>query len=203
MWGTSGRIGAMNLNTNNTADTRQCHRCKQILPATTDFFLRDKSRPLGLSYECKECHRERKRGRDNRPDRWQLMTDDQKVKAKERNQRYAKTDKGRAVFLRKAYQRIDACDMTTAEVLALIVQPCVHCGTTELPRGLDRIDNAKPHVKGNVAPACAPCNFARGDRFTFDEMQRIGAVIRQVIKDRTSETARSEGRPASSNHHPK
>lgn len=193
----------MNINTINTADARQCHRCKQILPATVDFFLRDKSRPLGLAYECKECHRERKRNRENRSDRWQLMTDDQKIKAKERNQRYAKTDKGRAVFLRKAYQRIDACDMTTAEVLALIVQPCVHCGTTELPRGLDRIDNTKPHVKSNVAPSCAPCNFARGDRFTFEEMQRIGAVIRQVIKDRTSETVQNEDRPSFSNHHPK
>jgi len=174
----------MNSNPNNTGTTRQCHRCSQVLPATADFFMRDKSRPLGLAYECRECHRKRKRGRGNRSDRWSQMTDEQRAKAKARNKKYAKTDKGRAVFLRKAYQQIDACDMTTAEVLALIVQPCVHCGTTDLPRGLDRIDNSKPHVKSNVAPACAPCNFARGDRFTFDEMQIIGKVIRQVLKDR-------------------
>lgn len=193
----------MNTNPQNTDTVRQCHRCQQVLPATTDFFLRDKSRPLGLAYECKECHRERKRGRDNRPDRWQLMTDEQKAKAKKRNQRYAKTDKGRAVSLRKAYERIDACDMTTTEVLTLIVQPCAHCGTVDLPRGLDRIDNSKPHVKGNVVPSCAPCNFARGDRFTFEEMQRIGVVIRQVIKDRISKTTQNVDHPSSSNHHPK
>lgn len=178
----------------NTHPTRQCNRCKRILPSTDEFFLRDKSRPLGLAYECKECHRERKRGRDNRSDRWAFMTDEQRAKAKARHQRYAKTDKGRAVFLRKAYERIDACDMTTAEVLELITQPCVHCGTTEAPRGLDRIDNSKPHIKGNVAPSCAPCNFARGDRFTFEEMQRIGKVIRQVLKDRTCGTTENEGR---------
>lgn len=175
----------MNININNTSTTRQCNQCNQILPADDVFFYKDKSRPLGLSYECKECHKERKRGRDNRSDRWSQMNDEQRAKAKARNQRYAKTDKGRAVFLRKAYQRVDACDMTTVEVLALIVQPCVHCGTTELPRGLDRIDNNLPHIKSNVAPSCAPCNFARGDRFTFDEMQRIGKTIRQVIMDRT------------------
>lgn len=114
------------------------------------------------------------------------MTPEQLVKAKARQLRYAQSDKGRAIYLRKAYRKIDACDMTSAEVLAVIVQPCTHCGTTDLPRGLDRIDNDKPHVKGNVAPSCAPCNFARGDRFTFEEMKRIGAVIRQVIADRIS-----------------
>jgi hypothetical protein len=183
----------MNTNKNNTATTRQCNRCNQVLPATSDFFMRDKSRPLGLSYECRECHRERKRGRDNRSDRWGQMTDEQRAKAKARNQRYAKTDKGRAVFLRKAYERVDACDMTTEEILAMIVQPCVHCGTTDIPRGLDRIDNSKPHIKGNVAPSCAPCNFARGDRFTFDEMQIIGKVIRKVLKDRTCDQVQNEG----------
>lgn len=154
--------------------------------------MRDKSRPLGLAYECRECHKERKRGRDNRSDRWGQMTDEQRSKAKARNQRYAKTDKGRAVFLRKAYERVDACDMTTAEILALIVQPCVHCGTTDIPRGLDRIDNNQPHIKGNVSPSCAPCNFARGNRFTFAEMQRIGQVIRQVLMDRNFDQAQSE-----------
>jgi hypothetical protein len=183
----------MNINPNNTETTRQCNRCNQVLTATADFFISDKSRPLGLSYECRECHRERKRGRDNRSDRWGQMTDEQRAKAKARNRRYLKTDKGRAVYLRKAYERVDACDMTTEEVLAMIVQPCVHCGTTDIPRGLDRIDNGKPHIKGNVAPSCAPCNFARGDRFTFDEMQIIGNAIRKVLKDRTCDQVQNAG----------
>lgn len=185
----------MRLNSNNTKEVRQCNRCKNIFQANENFFVRDKTRQLGIGYECKECHRERKRGRDNRSDRWLKMTDEQKNKAKERNKRYSKTDKGRAVFLRKAYSRIDSCDMTTSEVLDLIIQPCVHCGTTEIPRGLDRIDNKKPHIKNNVAPSCAPCNFARGDRFTFPEMKRIGEVIRQIFKDRISCSAQNEGHP--------
>lgn len=172
--------------------TRRCNRCKQTMPATEDVFVKDKSRPLGLAYECIQCHRDRKRGRDNRSDRWANMTNEQREKAKARNKRYSQTDKGRAVFLRKAYQRIDACDLTTAEVLEMISMPCVHCGTTDLPIGLDRIDNSKPHIKGNVAPSCAPCNFARGDRFTFDEMQIIGKVIRQIFKDRTSDPTQNE-----------
>ena len=163
---------------------RFCNRCDQELEATPTIFLRDKSRPLGLAYECRACHSERKRGRDNRSDRWANHTPEQRAKAVARQKRYNRTDKGRAIFLRSAYKKIDACDLTSAEVLALISQPCVYCGTETSPRGLDRIDNALPHVKGNVRPACAPCNFARGDRFTADEMDIIGRAIRQVMDAR-------------------
>ncbi len=126
------------------------------------------------------------------------MTDEQKQKRKIVQKRYAKTNKGRAAFLRAAYERIDACDMTTDEIAELISQPCVHCGTTDINRGLDRIDNKLPHIKGNVAPSCAPCNFARGDRYTFEEMKRIGTVIRQIIQDRISKEAENEARPSDS-----
>jgi hypothetical protein len=112
------------------------------------------------------------------------MTPEQRDKAKARNKKYSQTDKGRAVFLRKAYERVDACDLSTDEVLELIQEPCVYCGTLESPRGLDRIDNAHPHIRGNVRPACAPCNFARGDRFTAAEMDLIGATIRQIMDAR-------------------
>lgn len=154
------------------------------MTATPEVFLRDKSRKDGLAYECRECHRERKKGRDSRTDRWSNMTPAQREKVRARQHRYNRSLKGRAAYLRAAYAKMDDCDLSHAEVLALISQPCVHCGTTTENRGLDRIDNSKPHIKGNVAPSCAPCNFARGDRFTFEEMQQIGAAIRRVIEAR-------------------
>jgi hypothetical protein len=163
---------------------RICNRCDQRLPATRDIFVADASRVLGIAYECRACHSARKEGRDRRKERWSAMTPEQRDKAKARNAKYNKTDKGRAVFLRKAYDRTDKCDLTTAEVLHLITKPCVYCGTQDSPRGLDRIDNARPHIKGNVRPACAPCNFARGDRFTAEEMDLIGATIRLVMERR-------------------
>ena len=174
---------------------RTCHRCKQSLVANSENFTRDKSRLLGLSYECRPCHRERKKGRDNRPDRWAKQTPEQKQKTQLRQRRYGRTDKGRASSLRNAYSKIDACDLTTAEVYALIVQPCIYCGTLESPRGLDRIDNAQPHIRTNVAPACAPCNFARGDRFSQTEMLRIGAVIREIMRDRRQMESQNEAHP--------
>ena len=163
---------------------RTCNRCKQSLPATPVVFLRDASRPLGLAYECRPCHSSRKKGRDRRKERWSAMTPEQRAAAQARNLKYSRTDKGRAVFLRKAYQRIDACDLSTAEVLAFIQRPCVYCGTETANRGLDRIDNSLPHIKGNVQTACTECNIMRGDRFTVDEMKRIGLVVAQIRADR-------------------
>ena len=172
---------------------RTCFRCNQDKLATVEHFYRDKARPLGLSYECKPCLSARKKGRDRRRERWSNMTPEQKIATRARQLKYNRTDKGRAIGLRQAYAKIDACDLTTQEVLELITQPCTHCGTTEINRGLDRIDNNLPHVRGNVAPSCAPCNFARGDRFTFDEMKKIGAVIRQIIADRKPKEVGNEG----------
>lgn len=169
---------------NQGIQTRRCNRCKGEFPATLEFFVKDSSRPLGVSYECKPCHSKRRIGRDRRKERWSNLTPEQKIAVRERQRKYNKTPKGRAIFLRKAYQRIDECNLSTEEVLELISQPCFHCGTTDENRGLDRIDNKLPHIKGNVVPSCAPCNFARGDRFSFDEMKIIGAAIRQVMLGR-------------------
>lgn len=166
---------------------RFCNGCDLELPATLEIFGRDSSRKGGIAYECRKCQSERNKGRDRRRERWVHMTPEQKERKKALARKYGKTLRGRAIYLRKAYQRIDSCDLSVDEVMDIIEKPCVHCGTTDLNRGLDRIDNNLPHTRDNVSPSCAPCNFARGDRFSFEEMQKIGAVIRQVFKDRSSD----------------
>jgi len=180
----------MNSRPENTAKTRECTYCRQTFPLDPAFFVRDKSRQYGFAYECRDCHSKRKIGRDRRKERWSSLNEEQKKKRKEIMQKYAKTNKGRAVMLRAAYRKIDACDMTTNEVAAIISQPCTYCQTTVEPRGLDRIDNQKPHIKGNVLPACGRCNVTRGDRFTSEEMLVIGETIRLVIM-RRNETNQS------------
>lgn len=176
---------------------RTCFRCKEELLASTENFHREKSRPLGLAYECKSCHRARKKGRYRRKERWSSLTPEQKELRKARMLRWSRSQKGRAVHLRKAYQRVDACDLSAAEVLEYIVKPCVYCGTTVVNRGLDRIDNALPHVKGNVQTACTDCNIVRGDRFTVPEMMLIGKVIADIraARDMKPEEAQNAAHP--------
>jgi hypothetical protein len=105
---------------------------------------------------------------------------------KARMRRWNQSQRGRATFLRKAYQRIDACDLSADEILRMILQPCVYCGTTTANRGLDRINNSLPHIKGNVQTACTECNVIRGDRFTVEEMKRLGETVAAIRAARGS-----------------
>jgi hypothetical protein len=169
--------------------TRTCYRCKQDFPATSEFFYSDASRSLGLSYECRACLSERKKGRDRRTERWTNLTPEQRAKVVARKRRYAKTDKGRAIFLAKAYQAIDkakghASDITQRFLLDRIFRArCVYCGVDN-KLGCDRLDNAKGHTMDNVVPACGDCNAIRGARFTHEEMKVIGAAMAQVRASR-------------------
>lgn len=176
---------------------RICFRCNRSLEATPENFYREKARPLGLSYECVDCHKERKKGRDRRKERWAALTPAQKELRKARQLRWNRTQRGRATFLRKAYERTDACDLTADEILTFITQPCVYCGTTKENRGLDRIDNSLPHVKGNVQTACGDCNIMRGARFSVDEMKIIGRAVAQIraARDTGYAEAQSEAHP--------
>jgi hypothetical protein len=182
--------------------TRACYRCKQDFPATSEFFYSDASRPLGLSYECRACLRDRNKGRDRRTERWANLSLDQRKKVRERQRRYAKTDKGRAIFLAKAYEAIDKAKGQTSEVTQMFLleqifpSRCVYCGTVDR-LGCDRIDNAKGHTLDNIVPACGDCNVMRGDRFTFSEMQVIGAAVAQVraLRGTTSTATESEAHP--------
>lgn len=168
---------------------RVCNRCEQEFPATSEHFVKDTSRALGIGYECRQCHKDRNKGRDMRRNRWaSTMTEEQKERKRQSQFKYNRSDKGRAVFLRKAYERIDECDMTTSQMLSLITKPCFYCDTVEYPRGLDRIDNSRGHTSDNVLPCCAACNFARGDRLTVDEMKKVGAVIKKIYAERKKQT---------------
>lgn len=110
--------------------------------------------------------------------------------------RWSQSQRGRATFLRKAYQRIDACDLSADEILGMILQPCVYCGTTTANRGLDRIDNDQPHIKGNVQTACTECNIIRGNRFTVEEMKLLGKTVAaiRVARDSLREEVQNEDR---------
>lgn len=168
----------------NNDGRRICNRCDRNLPLNSEYFVKDSSRKLGLTYDCRKCHSERHIGRDWRILRWQNMTEEQKSRARIAKAKYLKTNTGRAASLRKAYKNIDDCDLTTYELADIIKLPCHYCGTMDYNRGLDRIHNDMPHIKGNVLPCCAICNFARGDRLTSKEMEILGKSISQILRDR-------------------
>jgi hypothetical protein len=54
----------------NTTTERHCWDCKKWYPATTEYFYKDSNRSLGLTNDCKECHKARaRRWNRNNPER--------------------------------------------------------------------------------------------------------------------------------------
>jgi hypothetical protein len=43
---------------------------------------------------------------------------------------------------------------------------------------LDRVDNTQGYVKNNLVVCCKRCNYAKADRFTYDEWTQIGKLIK-------------------------
>lgn len=75
-----------------------------------------------------------------------------------------------------------AWDLTREQYEDLVSKPCHYCGfkIETVIGGLDRLDNSKGYIFGNVVPCCFECNVARSDHFSPDEMLVIGAAIRSV-----------------------
>lgn len=68
------------------------------------------------------------------------------------------------------------------EYAALIAKPCHYCGedTSQAKGcGLDRLDNSKGYILGNVVSCCAICNTGRSENFTPEEWKiAIAAILR-------------------------
>lgn len=54
---------------------------------------------------------------------------------------------------------------------------CYYCGGTD-DIGLDRISNEDGHNEDNTVVCCHLCNMTRGDRFTVEQMKKLGAIIK-------------------------
>jgi len=86
----------------------------------------------------------------------------QNAKHKKSRESGAEPEKWILYYSRKADKQSGlGNDLTKEFVAAQIHKGCSYCGATE-HMTLDRIDNARGHVQGNVVPACFRCNTIRG-----------------------------------------
>lgn len=120
------------------------------------------------------------------------------------NNKYIKTDKGakraarsRHLYVRgnghfnnvrtMAIRRGKVWELTESEWRKLISMPCFYCGCPNDPEtgtGLDRLDNTRGYILGNVESCCFECNTARNNLFTVDEMKILGQAIRWIKERR-------------------
>lgn len=139
--------------------TKTCADCVSEL---TEVNCYKKSNGYFRAY-CKVCHNKRAA----RTDKSNRKLPHRKLKINEKNRLDRKNpEKLAQIIIRdskgsdKKFSREN--DLTIEFVEGLIGCGCLYCGETELRITLDRIDNSKGHLQGNVVPACIRCNYARG-----------------------------------------
>lgn len=62
--------------------------------------------------------------------------------------------------------------ISLSNFLELISKRCHYCDgkIAEVGSGLDRMDNSKGYIYGNVVPCCRNCNLIKNNLLTYDEM---------------------------------
>ena len=95
--------------------------------------------------------------------------------------------KGRSVYLRRRYKRMDLKNgfeepnITVEQIMDLIQQPCHWCGQTDWSKnGIDRLDNSKGHNIDNVVCSCWVCNNKRAG---ISNGERYSKPVLQYTKD--------------------
>ena len=109
---------------------------------------------------------------------------------KPRNATSKQDERNKASRMISAYKHLDKergfdlCNFDVDWMIENILHKCcVYCGDTN-KLGCDRIDNNKGHTKDNVVPCCFECNTVRNNYFTYAEMRRLGALIKQIKEER-------------------
>jgi len=171
------------------SETKECLRCHQVFPRTSDYFYFVSVKRLGgKKYpkpECKACSA--KSQKDWRKKRSEQLTGKMREKQRVRQRRLHHTPLGVYQRLKKEREVL----ITKEEFIAWYnSQPrrCCYCGLEEsrLPLDsdvlnrriyrltVDRMDNSRGYEKGNIVLCCLRCNLIKADFFTPSEMEEIG-----------------------------
>lgn len=151
---------------------RRCYACQRIFPLTSEFFFRNKAKAKGLGESCKKCH------------------------SKDCLER-AKSEKHRGQYI---YYQIKHRSKKHKIVFGVSLEEFVgwynrqkkNCYYCEMPEdlitkrhwgilkkrnfcrlGIDKKNNNKGYVSGNIVLCCSVCNAVKGSILNDIEMKEI------------------------------
>jgi len=143
-------------------NAKTCRVCDSI-KGINDFY-EDQSRKDGHGDWCKECVLEYKKLHPQDPEKhrqqssrfyWQnrksILAKSKTPSAKYGDYRGDSKRRGRGLEF----------SITKDEFMLFWQKPCFYCGDDIKTVGLDRVDNAKGYVLGNIVPCCTTCNLAK------------------------------------------
>ncbi len=81
------------------------------------------------------------------------------------------------------------CDLTLEQYTDIVSKPCFYCAwpISKFGKGMDRIDNFKQYVMGNVVPCCSMCNEGRGIAYAHEEWKtHFGPAVATVKAERAA-----------------
>lgn len=169
-----------------------CPKCKRRLPATNEYFARNKSGKYGLNAQCKECKIEYAK-------RHYTANRDRILK---RVRKYSLTIDSiySQIYMRAKKQNLSICSKQEfTNWYSNQKRECTYCNVPERLLALlcwahgkrrinrltiDRKDNDIGYSLGNMCLACSVCNMAKNDSISFDEMRIIGESVKCIWKNR-------------------
>lgn len=161
---------------------KRCSRCRLNLPNRAFFVRRDHP---SLSSRCRKCIH--------------ATTNIRRQANPALSRAYQKKSSRTIGVLYTRAQRIarDAgwdWGLTQPQYVRLRRQPCRYCGGPLTPTGvgLDRKDNTRGYMPGNVVPCCRECNVAKNKWFTYKEtLAHIGPAVRAIREERVRRKPRA------------
>lgn len=185
--------------------TKRCRKCRRL--KSLKHFYNQKKNKDGKRTECIKCFKKwrkgyRKANREKELAKGKEWRRRNLNKARQMQRAYSRSPAGIYASLKaRAKKRGTVFTISKEEFLRWYQTQkpvCSFCKFTQdelasmKERGtryvkrltIDRMDNGKGYKKGNIALACYRCNGLKGDFFTYEDMQKIGRIIRARHRQR-------------------
>ena len=137
---------------------KRCNKCNTV--KEDQEFHKNRSTKSGLDVYCKRCYKV-----------WKIEHFVASKSRTEEAKRYRSSPHGR--FLNaKCQAKVRKKEWTLSEIeyLDLVSDQCFYCnGPLPIGGGIDRLDNSKGYITGNVVPCCFRCNNLKGAELTWQE----------------------------------
>lgn len=151
-----------------------CTRCK--IEKDLSFYHKNGNKRGGLRTVCRDCSKiDTLIWRSKNPD-----------KVKTSNNKTKRTIKYRFNRLRQEAQRRNKeFDLTLDQYEFILQFPCYYCNgkfnsQSETGSGLDRANNLKGYIPGNVLSCCTACNRIKGEVLSVEETKAAIEIILNI-----------------------